>query len=469
VLNRNQKSKRPVPKWLKAVLLAAAVLALIALGALLFRPRPVPVVAERVVERTVRSYVDERAMTSVPQRHVVSMPYDGRIARIDLEEGDIVHADQVVARLVPRDIELNLATAQAAMDRITASIAENAYIALELNARRQAELMAEAMQKMAEASQVQITAIRPLADYWRQAAARARELVQRSAQSIDELQLAEANEAARRAEVSQQELSAQAQQLLSSATRLVPQLINDYLGRKRLQGDVLRQQLEEARIALEAEQLRAERAMIKSPVDGVVLKRHTYSEQFLRAGDPLLEIGELDRLEIEAEVLSQEAAHIRVGDPVEVYGPAINRPLGNGLAARVKRIHPDAFTKISSLGVEQQRVLVDVELPPETLEHFRRLGVGVGYRIRVRIYTDTRENVLAVPRSALFRNDDGGWSVMAIRQGRAVELPVETGIVNDEWAEIVSGLPSNELIIVAPDSELDPGAKVVDEKDGRKG
>lgn len=444
-------------KWLLPLGLAVALVAAVAVA---MRPRAVPVYAAPAAEGTVKSYVDERAMTSLPHRHILSMPYDGRLARLEIEEGQRVQAGQVVARLVPEDVDLELAQAQAQVDRITASLAENAYVALELTAKKQAELISQAMEKMASASEFQVTATRSMAEYWQAAADRARQLIQRSAQTIDQLQLAEANEAAREAELTQQQLNAQAQRLMSAATGTVPQLITDYLGRKRLQGDVLKQELAEARVRLESERLRAERATIESPVDGIVLQRRTFSEQFLRAGEQLLEIGQLDLLEVQAEILSQEASHLEVGDPAAIYGPALGRDVENGLPGRVKRIHPDAFTKVSSLGVEQQRVLVDVALEGEARAEFLRLGVGVGYRVRVRIFTEVRDGVLTAPRSALFRNDTGGWSLLVVRAGRAVEQPVEVGLMNDDWVELIQGVSAGEPIVAAPDSELDAGTRV---------
>src|SRR5690606_18441663 len=105
----------------------------------------------------------------------------------------------------------------------------------------------------------------------------------------------------------------------------------------------------------------------------------------------LLEVGNLDELEVEAEILSQEAGGMRPGNRVAIYGPTLGRDVDEPLGGTLRRIHPDAFTKISSLGVEQQRVRVDIELGEEARGWFREWGIGIGYRVRVRIITESRE------------------------------------------------------------------------------
>ena len=419
-----------------------------------------PVYTLEVSRRTVDRYVDERAVTNLPQRHVISMPFDGRVATILLREGDHVSPGQEVARMVDDDVELDVAQAQAALERIQASLAENADVSLELTARKQAELYSGVTEANVKASEFQQEAASSWASYWEKAAQRARNLAQQSAQTIEELQLAETNEAAKRAELAQQKIQVQSQRLMAQAVRLLPQMVLDYLDRKRLQGAVLERQLAEARLVLQERELRRHRASLTSPIDGVILRRETFSEQFLPSGTPLLVVGSLEDLEIEAEILSQEAAHIRLGNPVEIYGPALERELGEGLSGVVRRIHPDAFTKISSLGVEQQRVRVDIALDEESLANCHRLGIGIGYRVRVRIVTERREGVPAVPRSALFRNELGGWSLFVVESDRAVERVVQAGIMNDDWVEIREGLDEKELVVLAPDSDLTSGTRV---------
>jgi len=126
----------------------------------------------------------------------------------------------------------------------------------------------------------------------------------------------------------------------------------------------------------------------------------------------------------------------------------------------VHRVYPQAFTKISSLGVEQQRVKVIVRLAATELQQLRELGVGADYRVRVRIFTDHHADALLVPRSAMFRGADGGWQVFAVANGTARLRDVTVGLMNDQHVEIIDGLEQDELVILAPENDLVDGIRV---------
>jgi HlyD family secretion protein len=163
-------------------------------------------------------------------------------------------------------------------------------------------------------------------------------------------------------------------------------------------------------------------------------------------------------------VLSLDVVGAKQGDPVRIYGPAIGTPDAKGTVARV---YPAGFTKVSSLGVEQQRVKVIIHFDAEDLTRLRsERDLGVGYRVRVQITTAEKSEALVVPRSALFRGSDGEWRVYAIRDGRATIVPVEIGLFNDKLAEVVEGLAERDRVIVAPESGLEPGMRVKEKDEG---
>jgi HlyD family secretion protein len=197
---------------------------------------------------------------------------------------------------------------------------------------------------------------------------------------------------------------------------------------------------------------------MRSPVDGVVLERFISNERYLEAGKSLLEIGRMEDLEIEADILTLDAAEIRVGGPVEIYGPAIGRQPAKGVVAR---IHPAGFTKVSSLGVEQQRIKAIIRFAEGELARLiadRHLGVG--YRVRVRVFTADKSQAILVPRSAMFRAADNTWQVFAVRGAAARLQSVEVGLMNDEQVEITKGLSEGEPVILAPESTLVNGTRV---------
>jgi HlyD family secretion protein len=248
---------------------------------------------------------------------------------------------------------------------------------------------------------------------------------------------------------------------LHQALKLMPQMILDYVQRKKLQGDVIAKQLQEAKVGLEQAILRSQRATMNSPIDGVVLDRPVFNEQYLRAGTVLLTIARLQDMEVESDVLTQEAAGIHVDDPTEVYGPAIGAPVGQGVRGKVKRVSPDAFTKVSSLGVEEQRANVVIAIDDAAKLVQQRPALGFGFRVRVRIYTSTKEDALTIPRAALLRGGRANqWQLFVIRGGRAVLQDVDVGLMNEQSAEVTKGLDEGQQVVLAPESNLSAGMRV---------
>jgi len=197
-------------------------------------------------------------------------------------------------------------------------------------------------------------------------------------------------------------------------------------------------------------------------VDGIVLARERTNEQYLPAGTELMRIGRLEDLEVEADVLSQEVTAVKVGDPAEVSGPSIG---SQPATATVRRIYPAGFTKISSLGVEQQRVKVILGFEPKELQRLLhpadgQQGLGVDYRVRVRIFTKERSGVVVVPRSAVFLKASGDWAAYVVDNGRARLTDVQVGLMNDEQVEIVKGVNSKDVVILAPETNLKDGDRV---------
>jgi HlyD family secretion protein len=173
------------------------------------------------------------------------------------------------------------------------------------------------------------------------------------------------------------------------------------------------------------------------------------SEQVVAVGTPLLEIGDLRQLEVEADFLSEDAAHMRAGMPAEIFGRALGNEVIQG---KIRRIHPAAFEKISSLGVEQQRVTVVVGFEPG------QVPLGDRYRVEVRVVLDERGDALLVPEGALFRRV-GKWHVFVVEGGRARLRAVETGLRDGRRREILQGLREGETLVLHPES-IDDGARV---------
>jgi HlyD family secretion protein len=214
--------------------------------------------------------------------------------------------------------------------------------------------------------------------------------------------------------------------------------------------------LERARSVLEysgvADRSAGASVIVRAPVDGTVLALHRKSESVVNAGEPLLDIGDPGRLEIKSEVLSVQAVKISKGMKVLFErwgGPTL-------LEGRVRVVEPAGFTKVSSLGVEEQRVLVIIDFtsPPDVWK-----GLGDAYRLDATFVIWEGNNVLQVPGSALFRRGDG-WAVFTIENSRARLREVTIGRRSDLAAEIVSGLPEGATVITHPDDAIRDGVKV---------
>ncbi len=387
------------------ILIGAGSVLLAAVFVWAFRPQPVPVEVANVKRAPFEQTVDEDGKTRVIDRYVVSAPLAGKLARVRLEPGDAVTAGMEVARLTPAaPAMLDARTARELTERVGAATA-----ALE-------QARANVARSEAASAQAQ-------SDLERQKKLKSDGFIAASA-------------------VEQAELAARVQaQALAAARFAVNGAQHD---------------LAQARAALmrarEGARDRPGTAWpIESPVAGRVLRVLQKSEAVVGVGTPLLEIADPGRLEIVADVLSTEATRITPGARVHIDA-------GSGLAldGRVRHVEPAAFTKVSALGVEEQRVNVVIDLvsPPD---RWQRLGDG--YRVDVRIVVAARAEAVVAPVAALFRDNDE-WAVFALDGGLAVRRGVKLGGRNSSDAWIEQGLAPGVRVIVYPSDSVADGKRV---------
>ena len=378
----------------------ALVAALLAVG---FWPSATPVDTARVARGTLRVTVDDEGETRVRDRFVVSAPVAGRVLRIELEPGDRVTRETVVATFLPANA--------APLDARSRTEAEAAVAAARATAGS-----AQAQREKAEAA---LALARAELDRHRELAAQ--RIVSRQLLEAKETEARAAAEALRAAEFA---AASAGHQLEMARARLLPASASG-VGRP---------------------------FAICSPIDGVVLKRLRESEAVVPAGEPLLELGDPRLLEIVSDLLSTDAVRVRAGAPVllEQWGG------DRAIRARVRRVEPSGFMKVSALGVEEQRVnvVMDFEDPVEAWS-----VLGDGYRVEVRIVVWEGDGVLKVPTSSLFRRGDD-WAVFAVNGGRAELRVVEVGRRNGAFAEVVSGLGEGEPVVLHPSDTLSNGSRV---------
>ena len=430
--------------WVKWVVMA---LLLAGLGAWAMQgmKKGVAVRAAKVESGAIFSWVEERARTTLPRTYTLTMPVTGRILAIELEEGDVVKKGQVLARMDTTELEARVAQAKA-------RLALNTFDALERTALEEFEKWIATMTDTAEAAGKVVEASEAKLKFSSWYAKSVEELYKKGASPEERLLKAETEKAQDTVDVAVSKLAAQAAMSIKLASELGPRYVHNWLERKGLEKASLEAELRKAELDLT-------RAEIKAPIDGVVLKRHVENERAMTIGQPLLEIGDLGTMEVTADILSQEAGPIREGQEVDIYGALFGDAPIKG---SVQRIKPKAFTKISSLGVEQQRVPVIISFGPEALEKVRKQSslLGLGYRLRVRIYTDRVDKAVLVPRMALFHDDANGWAVFTTQGGVAVLAKVKVGLLNDIQAQITEGVKDGDEVIVSPPKELANGGEV---------
>ncbi len=394
--------------------IVGASLAVLLIGFLVwaFRPAPVPVDMDTVRRGPMVVTVDELGRTRIKDIYVISAPVAGRLLRIDAEPGDPVLARQtVVATILPNDPAFldarSLGEAEAAVRSAEAALA----LAEAEEERARAEL------DFAEAELERARQLRTRGTVSEAALDRA-ELDVRSAGAT--LRTAQATVRVRRAE------------LESARARLV----------------------NPAEKGEETAAARAGVVTVRSPVSGRILRVRQESEGIVLAGTPLVDVGDPQNdLEIVVELLSTEAVQVRPGARVIIDDWGGAEPL----TGEVGRVEPFGFTKISALGVEEQRVNVVIEIidPPEA-----RLSLAHGFRVEARIVVWDEANVLQVPASALFRQG-ADWAVYMVKDKAARLTRVEVGRTNGEMTQVITGLDPGAVVIVFPSDRLGEGVAVV--------
>lgn len=248
----------------------------------------------------------------------------------------------------------------------------------------------------------------------------------------------------------EQKLMREAYKTLFMAIQLGPKYIDDWLKRKRIEKQQLINQLAQAKARLALAEYQLQLADIRAPINGVVLQRLQQGGGPLATGQVLLNLGKLEDMQVVAEVLTQDALKLSKGTVVELSASGLDK----AIAAQVLRIEPAGFTKLSSLGVEQQRVKVIIAFAtkPE--------GIGVGYRLMARFITAQKQQTNVIPRFSVLEAVDRSHYVLKVVAGKLVQQVVTLGMKNDLKVELKSGLENNEQIIAAPSADMLEGMAV---------
>lgn len=372
-------------------------------------PRPLAVDLIEASRGPMLWTIGDEGNTQVLDIYIVSAPTTGRLRRIEAAPGDnVIAGNTLIAEVEPIESEL--------LDPRSRAEAE-----AQLSAAASAESLARAELEKSEAE----------LEFANSELERAREL-------------------AKNGTISERDL--EASERAYKTARAV-------LGVAQAAMQVRQYELEQAQaLLMTPEQMRTQRVLcecvsITSPIDGQVLRVLRESEGFVAAGEGLVEIGDPEKLEIVVDLLSVDAVKVSKGDRALIT----NWGGDHELEARVRRVDPFGFTKVSALGIEEQRVnvLLDIVSPEEVWEN-----LGHGYQVDVRIVLWEDDNVLKVPLTALFREGED-WAVFVSDDGKAVRRRVEVGYRTDKEGQIVGGLEVGELVVAYPGEGIEEGIRVI--------
>lgn len=397
---RRPRRKRP-SRWLKRGALALLVSVVAAILVKAWLPKPLPVDLVALGRGPMRVTVDEDGRARVRDRYIVSAPLSGRLARIELEPGQAVTKGDIIARIAPVDSPL-----------------------LDFRTRRTTEAQVAAASAAKGQTKAQIAR-------------------------------AEASLAFATAEVERVEKLVKAEALASQALEqalLTKRTAAADLESMRFAALVADHELQMARATLSRTAGGGEQLDIPAPVNGRVLRLIQKSEGVVQAGTPLIELGDPAALEIVVDVLTSDAVEVRSRAKASV-----DRWGGPALAAHVRMIEPSAFTRLSALGVEEQRVnvLIDLDGP-----HDDWAALGDGYRVEAKVVVWESNDVLAIPASAAFRHDKT-WAVYRVVAGKAALTPIEISHRNALSVEVTAGIDLPASLIVQPSDRVTDGIPVV--------
>ncbi|MDA8527495.1 efflux RND transporter periplasmic adaptor subunit [Opitutaceae bacterium] len=395
----NHQRRRKGWRWIAGVLLVALIVA----G---MWPAALPVETAKVTRGDLIATVNEEGVTQVRHRYIVSSPAAGQLRRIDLKPGaTVIAGETVLAVLEPAGGDI-----------------------LDRRSRAQAEARVRATRSQVDQAEAQRARAAAALNLAQSKATRQRSLAKQQLVSQQSLDIA----------INQEATAAQEDRASTFALQ------------------VARYELEQAQAVLDRGDASGDTAdalmEIKSPVSGRVLRVMQESSRVVTSGMPILEVGDSTDLEVRVEVLSRDGVAIEPGARVwlEQWGGDFD------LEARVRWVEPAAFTKVSALGVEEQRVnvLADLTTPPD-----QRANLGDGYRVEARIEKARRDNVIQVPAGALFQ-DEQTWSTFVLNGTTVEKRTVQPGLSNGLQTEILAGLESNDTVVLYPGDRIEDGSRV---------
>ncbi|MCW6035828.1 HlyD family secretion protein [Spirulina subsalsa FACHB-351] len=408
------------------------------------RPSPVLVDIATVERDALQVTVNAEGRTRLQSRYTVSAAVAGNLRRVQLDEGDRIQQGQVIARIDPLPLTSQVRSSQARLQELQAQREGVATLRPKQEELAQVRSQISGLEAQKQAAQARVEQAKANLDQATRDRQRIAGLVTSGALPRQQLEEAELAENTRRQDVTVAERERDrittdiaAQQ--AEITRLQAEQRDPDYQLRVYDAQIASVQAELTRLTEDAIQ-----TVIKSPVSGQVLRILEKSDRHIAAGTPILELGNTGQLELVIDVLSSDAVRIQPGNQIILEHWGGEQPL----TAQVRYLEPSAFTKVSALGVEEQRVnvIADILNPPPQL--------GDGYRVDAKIVVWDAQDVLTLPISALFRCEQQAWCTFVVEEGKAVKTPVEVGQRGEFAAVIREGVSEGDQVILHPSAQI---------------
>lgn len=398
--------------------ISIAVLCIIGYKATIGKPA-VAVEASRTIRGDIEEYVEETGNLVLEKERVIYSLSDGRILRIPKKEGEPVKAGEILATIDDKDIQLQIEALEA--QKLAASAK---YEEIKASADEEELRMLASQVRSAEAAYEE--AKRTMDNN--------RVLYEAGAVSLD---------------VYKGSITA----LAAAEAALESAKSNLALAEKGASENVKKQyaaQIAELQARVDQLQLKMRETVIKSPIDGIILSRDVEEGNIVQTGARLFEVGDSEGMYIECDVLIEDVAGVRIGADVLIE----DEDLGiKAVQGTVRKIYPKARSVMSELGIEQNRIKVEIDLNQAVPK------LRPGYDVTVKIITESSKNTLLIPEKAVF-SFQGKDHVFVNEDGIAKLRAIEKGLESDEMVEVLKGLKEGEEVILSPDKNLEEGTKV---------
>ncbi|MFN8577473.1 MAG: efflux RND transporter periplasmic adaptor subunit [Candidatus Sericytochromatia bacterium] len=437
---------------LKKILISLVILVIfITIIVFKFKTPPISIQTVKVFKSNIEDYISEDAKTYLQKEHIIYTTIDGNIVPTPFEEGDFINKGQVIARLdnYNRTQKLNslnskLNELEAMVEGVNKSKIKQEDIDTAKLRIKQSQNSINEIIKQKNIIKINLEQVKN--DYLRN-----KKLLEQESINKNEFEKSEANYKIQKTSlenIKTQEIDANSNIRINQLTlNKLLKSVNDNDFQKKVYIAQMNQIKDEINIINNE----IFKTTLLSDFSGVVLEVYLKDKTTVPSGSKLLKIGDFKSIVIQSDILTEEITKIKIGMKVEVTGKALNN---KKIFAKVSKIYPTGFTKVSSLGVEQQRIKVNIDFDNT------KLNLKPETNLDIKIITKENKNTLVIPERSIFK-DKNKWYVFKVNNLNKLEQKeVKIGLKNEDNVEIINGLNEKEIIVLEPDNKIKEGIEI---------